>query len=207
MILDASTIKDIGECLAAREDVKLNQVEFIFPRGRADADLLEKCRAISNIDDFSAAYAFSMLLCSGTELVINIKDGRSSVKELCRVMPADWPALRDVEMIARYPVLIVWLTDHIKTLLLQELGEALQEMIKTSDAPVSGGGEGSADSYEEAIIRKNFGDPLLFLCYEYMAKMHMRPGSFRELFESLGHTRVINVLKELALKRAGTGNG
>jgi hypothetical protein len=207
MILDASTVKGIGEYLAVREDVKLNRIEFVFPRGRADADLLEKCRAISNIDDFSAGYAFSVLSCAETELVVNIKDGHGSVKELCRVMPADWPALRDVEMIDKYPVLIVWLTDRIKTILLTELGDALQEIPKRPDTTASGEDEGSAGSYEEAIIKKNFGDPLLFLCYEYMAKMHMRPKSFRELFESLGHTRVINVLKERALKKAGTGNG
>jgi hypothetical protein len=207
MLLDGSILDDREEHIIGREDVRLNKIEFVFLSRLGQAAMTEKCRMIHDIDNFNAAYDFTMRVCAGTELAIYIRDAQAGKKKLCHIAPADWRSLRDVEAIDAYPVLIVWLIDYVKTFLLTELSDAMREAFTKPAAENGGGDTDTAPSYGETLINTNFGDPLLFLCYEYTAKMHTKPESFRELFEFLRYSETVSVLKEIAMKQARAANG
>jgi hypothetical protein len=52
-----------------------------------------------------------------------------------------------------------------------------------------------------------FGDSLLFICYEFLHEMHVRPKDFDELFEFLRYGRAKNVLTDMAIAAAKVSNG
>jgi hypothetical protein len=140
-----------------------------------------------------------------------MRDKQDNKHELCRITPADWACLRSVEIIDSYPVLIVWLIDHIKTLLLAELHDALYNAFtkrgdgKQAEENTAGAEAGS--EYADTLVKENFGDPFLFLCYEYLAKIHVKPESFCQLFEFLRYSKTIGIFKEIAMKKARAADG
>jgi hypothetical protein len=56
-----------------------------------------------------------------------------------------------------------------------------------------------------------FGDPLLYMCHDYINENKMKPESWTDLFEYARFIRTKNTLKErainLAKARAGENNG
>jgi len=55
------------------------------------------------------------------------------------------------------------------------------------------------------IIKKLFGDELLFICYEYMREMHGEPRNWYEFFDFLKYMKVKGTLKEIAMAAAKAG--
>lgn len=56
-------------------------------------------------------------------------------------------------------------------------------------------------------MKANFGDRLLFLCYEYMDRIHMKPESFYELFEFSLYAKTVGILKEVVMRQARAAYG
>jgi hypothetical protein len=57
------------------------------------------------------------------------------------------------------------------------------------------------------VIKNNFGEPVLFLCYEFFSEFKRPPGDFVELFEYINYRKTKNILKEMAIKAAQIGTG
>jgi len=111
---DAS-ILDMQDMLdALREDIKMNRVEYIFPDGLAQVDLLEECRALTQLTDFDTMYDLTMQMLEKKTLVILLKNDDGSKTELCSFYVVDkYMNLRGIEAINSYPCLVTWLTEFM----------------------------------------------------------------------------------------------
>jgi hypothetical protein len=113
-LLDASVLDQQETHKIVREDIKLNRVEYVFPVGLNQVDLLEECRALNKLDDFDTMYDLTMQMLEGKPVVINIKNFDGSRTELCNFQVVDrYQNLRGVDAIDEYPVLVTWLTEFI----------------------------------------------------------------------------------------------
>jgi hypothetical protein len=114
LALDASILDDQEELKIAREDVKLNRVEYVFPGGFNRVDLFEECRALTMLDDFDTMYDFTMQMLEGKPVTINLKNPDGSRTELCSFQIVDrYQNLRSIEAVDKYPFLVTWLTEFI----------------------------------------------------------------------------------------------
>jgi hypothetical protein len=113
-ILDAS-ILDMQEIFAAmKEDIKNNRIEFLFPDGLNQVDLIEECRALGKLDDFDTMYDLTMQMLEGKPLVVSLKnyDGTKSV--ICNIQVTDrYMNLRGEEVIDQNPIIVNLLTEFI----------------------------------------------------------------------------------------------
>jgi hypothetical protein len=114
LALDASVLDDVEARKIGRDDVKQNRVEYVFPDGFNQVDLLEECRALTMLDDFDTMYDLTMQMLVGKPVTINIKGIDGSKTELCSFQIVDrYQNLRGVEVINEYPCLVTWLTEFI----------------------------------------------------------------------------------------------
>jgi hypothetical protein len=121
LALDASVLDYQEEHRIVREDVKQNRVEYIFPDGFNQADLIEECRALTMLDDFDTVYDLTMQMLVGKPVTINIKNPDGSKTELCSFQVVDrYQNLRAIEAIDDYPCLVTWLTEFIGAHLLKK---------------------------------------------------------------------------------------
>jgi hypothetical protein len=114
LALDASVLDHAEEHKITREDIKENRIEYIFPDGLNQVDLLEECRALTALDDFDTMYDLTMQMLVGKPVTINIKNPDGSKTEICSFQVVDrYQNLRGVEAIDEYPCLVTWLTEFI----------------------------------------------------------------------------------------------
>jgi hypothetical protein len=114
LALDASVLDQAETHRIIRDDVKQNRVEYIFPDGFNQVDLLEECRALTMLDDFDTLYDLTMQMLAGKPVTINIKNLDGSKTELCRFQVVDrYQNLRGVAAINEYPYLVTWMTEFI----------------------------------------------------------------------------------------------
>ena len=79
-------------------------------------------------------------------------------------------------------------------------GEEDQER-QEGEATEAEGGEGNF------VIKAHFGEPLLFICYEFLHEMHRNPKNYDEVFEFTRYSKVKNMLKEMAFAAATAKSG
>jgi hypothetical protein len=197
VILDGKVLRTEEAVDALREDVKVNHIEFTFPDGLNEIDLLETCRVLTQLDDFNVLYDYTICVLEGKTLAINM-DG----EEIVKMEDVNDIEMNDVE----YPFLLVWLTEFIASYIGREISEAYKRSSKNEKAEEVETG----NKRDSAIVDAHFGEPLLFICYEYMHEMGQKPKNFDELFEFLKYTKVKNIIKEMAMAQAkmgGMGNG
>jgi hypothetical protein len=114
LALDASVLDHVEKHKIIRDDIKQNRIEYIFPDGFNQVDLLEECRALTMLDDFDTMYDLTMQMLEGKPVTINIKNIDGSKTELCSFqVVARYQNLRGVEAINEYPWLVTWLTEFI----------------------------------------------------------------------------------------------
>jgi len=117
-ILDASILNMQETYEIMKEDVKLNRIEFQFPEGLNQIDLLEECRALTKLDDFDVMYDLTMQMLEGKPLLILIKNPDGSKTVLANFQITDrYMNLRGEEAINQYPVLVTWLAEFIGALI------------------------------------------------------------------------------------------
>jgi hypothetical protein len=138
-ILDASVLDMQEEHEILREDIRQNRIEFEFPSGINQVDLLEECRALTQLDDFDVMYDLAMQMLEGKDLVVRIKNYDNTKSELCTVHIVDkMQNLRAYQAIDDYPIIITWLTEFLGGMLLKKYPvpgsdqPPLQEQEKTS---------------------------------------------------------------------------
>jgi len=121
MILDASILDYKEENEALKEDIKLNRIQFLFPAGLNQVDLLEECRALTKLGDFDVMYDLTMQMLEGKPLSIAIIHDDGTKSELCSFQITDrYMNLRGIEEIDEYPCLVTWLTEFIGGMLLKK---------------------------------------------------------------------------------------
>jgi hypothetical protein len=114
LALDASVLDHAETHKIIRDDIKQNRVEYVFPDGLNQVDLLEECRALTMLDDFDNMYDLTMQMLVGKPVTINIKNLDGSKTELCSFQVVDrYQDLRGVEAINEYPWLVTWLAEFI----------------------------------------------------------------------------------------------
>jgi hypothetical protein len=114
LALDASVLDRAETHEIVREDVKQNRIEYMFPDGINQVDLIEECRALTMLDDFDAMYDLTMQMLVGKPVVILIKGLDGAKAELCSFQVVDrYQNLRAVKAIDEYPILVTWLTEFI----------------------------------------------------------------------------------------------
>jgi hypothetical protein len=122
LALDASVLDQAETHKIRRDEIKQNGIEYIFPDGFNQADLLEECRALTMLDDFDTMYDFTMQMLVGKPVVINIKNPDGSRVTLCSFQVVDrYQDLRGVDAIAEYPCLMTWMTECIGSYLAGKL--------------------------------------------------------------------------------------
>lgn len=117
-VLDSSVMDYAQVHRAMREDVKMNNIEFLFPSGFNKLSLFEECRAYTLLDDFEAMYDITMQLLVDKDLVVNLKldDGTTVTKAAVHVVEK-FQNLRGDNFIDEYPVVITWLCEFIAEML------------------------------------------------------------------------------------------
>jgi hypothetical protein len=114
LALDASVLDRAETHKIIRDDIKQNRVEYVFPDGLNQVDLLEECRALTMLDDFDTMYDLTMQMLVGKPVAVNIKNLDGSKTELCSFQITDrYQNLRGVEAVNEYPCLVTWLTEFI----------------------------------------------------------------------------------------------
>jgi hypothetical protein len=113
--IDASVLDMQEMYQAAREDVKLNRIEFIFPDSLGKVDIRKVCRALTRPGDFDVWYDLTMQMLEGKPLTILIKDLDGTKRELCSFQVVDRDMdLNGVGVISENPYLVVWLTEFME---------------------------------------------------------------------------------------------
>jgi hypothetical protein len=114
LALDASVLDQAEQHKIVRDDIKQNRIEYIFPDGLNQVDLIEECRALTMLDDFDVMYDLTMQMLVGKPVVINIRNLGGVKTTLCSFQVVDrYQNLRGVEAINEYPCLVTWLTEFI----------------------------------------------------------------------------------------------
>jgi hypothetical protein len=114
LALDASILDQAVKHKIIRDDVKQNRIEYVFPDGLNQVDLLEECRALTMLDDFDTMYDLTMQMLTGKPVTINIRHTDGSKTALCNFQVVDrYQNLRGVVAIDTYPCLVTWLTEFI----------------------------------------------------------------------------------------------
>jgi hypothetical protein len=114
LALDASVLDHAETHKIISDDIKQNRVEYVFPDGLNQVDLIEECRALTMLDDFDTMYDLTMQMLAGKPVTINIKNLDGSRTGLCSFQVVDrYQNLRGVEVINEYPCLVTWMTEFI----------------------------------------------------------------------------------------------
>jgi hypothetical protein len=85
------------------------------------------------------------------------------------------------------------------------MSAAWDQSVSATTGSDDGKAEGEHGGENNEIIKKYFGDELLFMAHEFQAQRHMKPYSFLELFEFLKYTKVKGIFKETAIAAAKVG--
>jgi len=113
-VLDASVLDAQEAHNIAREDVKQNRIEYVFPDGLNQIDLFEEARALTMLYDFDTMYDLTMQMLVGRSIEINIINFDGSKTQICLFQVTDRHMnLRGVDAINEYPCLVTWLTEFI----------------------------------------------------------------------------------------------
>ena len=123
-ILDSAVLTYEEETKIVRENIKQNCIVFEFTAGVNQLDLLEECRALTQLEDFDAMFDIAVQLLVGKELVIYIRDERGKLHEVCRFVVTDrqqdW---RSIQFIDDFPVVVTWLAEFVAAMLLKKYPE------------------------------------------------------------------------------------
>jgi hypothetical protein len=113
-ILDASILDEVEVHEVMRDDVKRNRIQYIFPAGLNQLDLLEECRALNKLDDFDLMYDITMQALAGKPVTIVSVCDDGARQELCSFQVTDrYMNLRGIDVIDAFPCLVSWLTEMI----------------------------------------------------------------------------------------------
>jgi hypothetical protein len=139
LALDASVLDHAETHKVVKEDVKQNRIEYIFPDGLNQVDLIEECRALTMLDDFDTMYDLAMQMLVGKPVIINLKNFDGSRTELCNFQVVDrYQNLRGVGAIDEYPCLVTWLTEFIGAHLLKKYPVPLQNRLPPQEPAKKG---------------------------------------------------------------------
>jgi hypothetical protein len=211
--IDASVLKDREVYNVARGMAK-DTISYTFPDGFKRVDLMTKCRALRNLDDFDVVYSLTAKMLKGKAVVITMTNIDGGTREFCRINAEDWGNLRGIKIVSDYPFLLVWLTEVVADSLAKELTDAWE----ASAAIVGDGKETgpSADPFNTEkkegggennfLVKTCFGDELLYTCYEFYDRFKNKPNDWSELFDFLRFMRVKGTQRELALEMAKAGD-
>jgi hypothetical protein len=179
----------------------------MFPDGLNQVDLIEECRALTMLDDFDTMYDLTMQLLKGKTAAVMLKNLDGVLEELCRINSPEWRDLRGVEMINAYPVLIVWLTEAVAKHISKEVADACERSVAAAGSETfeRQTEEKAADNGGGYIVKTYFGDVLLYACYEFYYHFKHKPDNWTEVFDFLRFMKVQEILKEIAVGMAKTG--
>lgn len=125
---------------ALREDVKQNRIEFVFPEGLNQPDLIEECRALTRLDDFDTMYDLTMQMLEKKPVVINLINYDDSRTELCNFYVVDrYMKLRGIEAINQYPCLVTWLAEFMAAHISKKFPQPMKNQPQTQAAEKTGG--------------------------------------------------------------------
>ena len=128
-ILDASALDDIELHEIIREDIKQTRIQYIFPQGLNQLDLLEECRALSKIHDFDMMYDITMQALEGKPVIILSLCDDGSRQELCSFHVTDrYMNLRGIDVIDACPCLVNWLTEFLGASLIKKYPIPLKKL-------------------------------------------------------------------------------
>jgi len=114
LVFDASILEDQEAWDILREDIKQNHIEYVFPDGLTQPDLLEECRALTQLTDFDTMYDLTMQMLEKKPIHINLINYDGSKTELCNFYVVDrYMNLRGIEAIDQFPCLVTWLTEFM----------------------------------------------------------------------------------------------
>lgn len=140
LVLDASVLDRAEEHSVVREDVRQNRVEYIFPDGFNQVDLLEECRALNKTDDFDTMYDLTMQMLEGKPVTVNLKNPGGTKRELCHFQVVDrYQNLRGVEAIDEYPCLVTWLVEFIGAYLSKKFPTPTNSLPQPQESDQTGG--------------------------------------------------------------------
>jgi hypothetical protein len=139
LALDASVLDQAEAHKIVKEDVKQNRVEYVFPEGLNQVDLVEECRALTMLDDFDTMYDLTMQMLVGKPVKINLKNFDGPRTELCSFQVVDrYQNLRGVEAINEYPCLVTWLAEFIGAHLLKKFPVPTQNRLPPQEPAKAG---------------------------------------------------------------------
>jgi hypothetical protein len=142
LALDASVLNQAETQKIIREDIKQNRIEYVFPDGLNQVDLIEECRALTMLDDFDAMYDLTMQMLVGKPVAIYIKNPTGPKTELCVLQVVDrYQNLRSVEVINEYPCLVTWLTEFIGAHILKKFPVPTESPLPPREPEKTGGGK------------------------------------------------------------------
>jgi hypothetical protein len=209
MTIDASILGYHEAHKNTRDDIK-GGIDYTFPGGFNGVDVMAKCRVLNCLDDFDAVYAVTLLLLSGKEIVAARLNQDGVREELYRINAADWINLQGIQAIREYPVLLVWLIEAVAQRLVEEITDAWKKsVVATSEEKAEGSTDpfdtGTADGEGKLIVKRCFGDELLYTCYEFYDRFKRKPDSWLEIFDFLRFMKVKNIFRDIAMESAKAG--
>jgi hypothetical protein len=150
IIFDASLL-DMGEEFdALREDIKLNRIEYIFPDKLAQVDLIEECRALTQLNDFDIMYDLTMQMLEKRTVVINLKNDDGSRTELANFYVVNkYMNLRAFAVINEFPCLVTWLVEFMATHISKKLPTPGKSQLQAQESKETKGSKKAKKKPEE----------------------------------------------------------
>lgn len=127
LTLDASVLEHAETHRIIRENIKQNMIVFCFPQGLNDLDLHEEIEALAiieggdNVAKVSRMYDVTMQLLVDRDLQVKLRDEEGELHLLCEVHIVDrYQNMRGIELINKYPSIMLWLCDFMGEHLLKK---------------------------------------------------------------------------------------
>jgi hypothetical protein len=112
--LDASVSAYKEQHAIIREDVRQNKIRFRFPGGLNKLDLMEECRALTQLDDFDMMFDITMQMLTGKPLQITMYNEQGQEIVVAELQITDqYQNLRGNDFIDQYPIVVTWLVEWI----------------------------------------------------------------------------------------------
>ena len=114
--LDATALITDEYYDSLREDIKQNSMVYEFPEGLNQVDILEECRALTMLEDFDTWFDLTMQMLAGKPAHISLIERDGTKTLLCAFqVTGRHMDLRGVDAIAKFPWLVVWMVEFIKS--------------------------------------------------------------------------------------------
>jgi len=127
LTLDAGILEHAETNRIIRENVKQNLIVFCFPQGLNKLDLHEEIEALAiiesgdNVEKVSRMYDVTMQMLEDKDLQIKLRDEEGGLHTICEVHIVDrYQNMRGIEIINKYPSIMLWLCDFMGEHLLKK---------------------------------------------------------------------------------------